>query len=94
MSGHSMPMSRLWVLLKPLASALGRKFYLRISFSTRSRFSALTDALWVMTLETVAVDTFASRAMSLMVMVCFSAMPLHPFFPHQAHILFFSSIIR
>ena len=55
-------MSFVFVLLRLRAMAFGRKSYFLIRASTLIRFSVLTLALPVRTLETVAGDTPASFA--------------------------------
>src|SRR5699024_11486097 len=69
MSGIIAPTVVVFLLAKPLATAFGRQPNLSIVSSTFFLVEGLTFGLPFTTLETVAIDTFASRATSYIVTV-------------------------
>src|SRR5690625_3298367 len=76
-SGMITPTVVVFLLAKPLATAFGRYPNSSITFSTFLRVAGLTFGFRLSTLETVAIDTFASRATSYIVILIFIVLFLY-----------------
>ena len=68
-SGNTIPIVVVFLLASPLATALGVYLNFLITSWTRSLVSSFTFGLLLTTLDTVAIDTFASFATSYIVIV-------------------------